>query len=66
MDSYIVTMEEFSRTLGSMSKKFTFAEGWRRHLHYGFCEPDADPLNEALKERYLVNPAYQRVLDGAQ
>jgi hypothetical protein len=38
MDSYLATMEEFARTLGSMSKKFQFAEGWRRHLHYGFGE----------------------------
>jgi len=66
MDSYIATMEEFARTLGSMSKKFTFAEGWRRHLHYGFCEQDADPLSDALKDRYLLNPAYQRLLDGSR
>jgi len=66
MDSYIVTIEEFARRLGSMSKTFTFAEGWRRHLHYGFCEEGADPLKEVLKDRYLVNPAYQRLLDGTQ
>jgi hypothetical protein len=66
MDSYIATMEEFARTLGSMSKRFTFAEGWRRHLHYGFCEQDADPLRDALKDRYLLNPAYQRLLDGSR
>ena len=49
-----------------MSKKFQFAEGWRRHLHYGFGEPNADPLKEALKDRYLLNPAYQPLLDGPQ
>ncbi|HEU4939005.1 MAG TPA: PIG-L family deacetylase [Vicinamibacterales bacterium] len=65
MDSYIVTMEDFARTLGSMSKKFTFAEGWRRHLHYGFGDVDADPLRDALKDRYSLNPAYQRLLDGS-
>ena len=27
-----------------------FAEGWRRHLHYGFCEETADPLLAALYE----------------
>jgi LmbE family N-acetylglucosaminyl deacetylase len=58
MDSYIATMEEFARALGSMSKTFTFAEGWRRHLHYGFTEPGADPLQEALQEGYLLNPTY--------
>jgi LmbE family N-acetylglucosaminyl deacetylase len=66
MDSYLATMEEFARTLGSMSKKFQFAEGWRRHLHYGFGEANADPLKEALKDRYLLNPAYQPLLDGPQ
>jgi len=66
MDSYLVTMEEFARTLGSMSKKFTFAEGWRRHLHYGFGpDADANPLKDALQDRCLLNPAYQRV-DGWQ
>ena len=66
MDSYIVTMDEFARTLGSMSKKFTFAEGWRRHLHYGFGEEDDDPLKAALTHRYVLNPAYQRTLDGSR
>jgi len=66
MDSYIATMEEFARTLGSMSKTFTFAEGWRRHLHYGFGEENDDPLKAALKDRYVLNPAYQRIVDGLQ
>jgi LmbE family N-acetylglucosaminyl deacetylase len=66
MDSYIVTMEEFARALGSMSKKFQLAEGWRRHLHYGFCQEDADPLSDVLKDRYVLNPAYQHLLDGAR
>jgi hypothetical protein len=49
-----------------MSKKFTFAEGWRRHLHYGFGpDADANPLKDALQDRCLLNPAYQRV-DGWQ
>jgi LmbE family N-acetylglucosaminyl deacetylase len=64
MDSYIATMEEFARTLGSMSKTFTFAEGWRRHLHYGFGEEHDDPLRAALKDRYLLNPAYPHIVDG--
>ena len=33
---------------GRMSKRFKCAEGWRRHLHLGFCGADADPLREAL------------------
>jgi LmbE family N-acetylglucosaminyl deacetylase len=66
MDSYVTTMDEFARTMGSMSKKFKFAEGWRRHAHYGFCDEAADPLKTALKANCLVNPAYKRMLDKPQ
>jgi LmbE family N-acetylglucosaminyl deacetylase len=48
MDSYVETMRQLSREVGTLSGKFTFAEGWRRHLHLGFCSSDADPLTEAL------------------
>ena len=41
-------MEELCREVGKMSGQFEFAEGWRKHLHAGFCAPDADPLREAL------------------
>ena len=63
MDSYLDTMDEFARAMGAMSKKFKFAEGWRRHAHYGFCDEAADPMKAALKTNYLSNPAYQRMLD---
>jgi hypothetical protein len=39
------------------------AEGWRRHLHWGFCAPDADPLCAALGERYLINQRYEASLE---
>jgi len=48
MDSYLVAMEELSRQVGTLSGKFEYAEGWRRHSHLGFCGPDDDPLREAL------------------
>jgi hypothetical protein len=48
MDSYVQTMEELCREVGKMSGRFEFAEGWRKHLHAGFCAPDADPLRAAL------------------
>ena len=64
MDSYIATMDEFARALGSMSGKFRFAEGWRRHLHYGFGNEQDDPLKDALRGRYLLNARYTRSLDG--
>jgi LmbE family N-acetylglucosaminyl deacetylase len=64
MDSYIATMDEFARTLGKLSRKFHYAEGWRRHLHYGFSNETADPLRDALKGRYLVHARYTRALDA--
>jgi LmbE family N-acetylglucosaminyl deacetylase len=63
MSSYIATMEGFARTLGIWSGKFTYSEGWRRHAHWGFGEEKDDPLRDALKGRYLVNPAYKPSLD---
>ncbi|HEX7086928.1 MAG TPA: PIG-L family deacetylase [Vicinamibacterales bacterium] len=48
MNSYLQMMEDMSREVGRMSGRFTHAEGWRRHSHLGFCEPDDDPLAEAL------------------
>ncbi len=50
MDAYLTVMEENSRSVGEMSGKFPYAEGWRRRLHYGFCEEGADPLAEVLRE----------------
>jgi len=63
MDNYIRTMDEFSRELGRLSRKFRHAEGWRRHSHWGFCAEDADPLARALGRKYVVNAAYERSLD---
>lgn len=48
MDSYLREMDEMSRAVGRMSRRFKHAEGWRRHLHLGFCGEKADPLREAL------------------
>jgi hypothetical protein len=41
-----------------MSGRYVFAEGWRRHLHLGFCSPDADPLSAALAAHSFVDPEY--------
>lgn len=46
MDSYLITMAEQCQAIGEMSGNFKYAEGWRRHLHLGFCDVDADPLKE--------------------
>jgi len=63
LNSYLLAMEEMSRDLGRLSRKFQHAEGWRRHLHLGFCAPEADPMAKALGAKYLVNAAYERDLE---
>jgi LmbE family N-acetylglucosaminyl deacetylase len=62
LNSYLLAMEDMSLEVGRMSKRFKHAEGWRRHLHFGFCAPDADPLAQALGKNYLVNQAYEQSL----
>jgi LmbE family N-acetylglucosaminyl deacetylase len=54
MDSYLDALRDLAREVGGMSGRFTYAEGWRPHLHLGFCDADANPLVEALEERVLV------------
>ena len=51
LDSYLQTLRDLDREVGEMSKVFEYAEGWRRHLHLGFCGPETDPLAEALSTR---------------
>jgi hypothetical protein len=57
-----LTMEQFSREMGHMSRRFLYAEGWRRHLHCGFSPENADPLRDALGKTCLIN-RYERSLD---
>jgi N-acetylglucosamine malate deacetylase 1 len=64
LNSYLLAMEDMSLELGRMSKKFQHAEGWRRHLHFGFCGPDDDPSRAALGRNYLVNKAYEESLEN--
>jgi hypothetical protein len=63
MDSYIESMEAVSRSTGALSDRFQHAEGWRRHLHFGFCAEHDDPLRDALGDRYLINAQYERSLE---
>jgi LmbE family N-acetylglucosaminyl deacetylase len=51
MDSYLVTMEQLGADVGRLSGRFSFAEGWRRHSHWGFSATETDPLAEALGDR---------------
>lgn len=55
-------LERADREVGRMSRKFKYAEGWRRHAHMGFGPPGADPLRDALGRNYRVNQAYERAL----
>ena len=48
LDSYIDTLRDLMRQVGRMSGRFACAEGWRPHLHLGFCGPHDDPLSAAL------------------
>lgn len=50
MDSYLQTMRDVNAETGAMSGKFEYAEGWRKHLHWGFGGPDDDPLRETLAD----------------
>lgn len=54
LDSYLDTMTKLDEEVGKMTGLYKYAEGWRRHLHMGFCDPDFDPLRESLKARVLV------------
>ena len=52
-ESYLQMMDGFSSVLGRRSKKFLHAEGWTRHLHYGFGAEADDPLRDVLGKKYL-------------
>ncbi len=43
-DSYLVTLRDMMREMGTQSGKYEYAEGWIRHLHLGFGPEDFDPL----------------------
>jgi len=50
MDSYLHTMQEMCAALGRESGGAEYAEGWRRHSHYGFTSEEADPLSDILQK----------------
>jgi LmbE family N-acetylglucosaminyl deacetylase len=63
MDSYLLTMDEASLSVGTLSQFFQHAEGWRRHLYHGFSTTDSDPLKEALGEDCLISVEYEKWLE---
>jgi N-acetylglucosamine malate deacetylase 1 len=52
-DSYLLTMRELDAECGRISGMFSFAEGWRRHWHVGFCDERDDPLRTVLAGKVL-------------
>jgi LmbE family N-acetylglucosaminyl deacetylase len=58
MDSYLTEMDQMSRCVGKMSRFFEHAEGWRRHLHFGFSARDHDILSDVLGASVRRNPRY--------
>jgi LmbE family N-acetylglucosaminyl deacetylase len=62
LNSYLQTMDDVSLTVGRMSRSFKHAEGWRRHLHFGFCAHDTDPLRE-LGTDFINNETRNNNLD---
>jgi hypothetical protein len=62
MNSFVAKADTDAQLIGRLSKKFKFAEGWRRHLHYGFSATEVDPLRVALGKNVLVNKVYEREL----
>ena len=63
MSSTVRAMEDLSREVGRMSRRFRHAEGWRRRLHLGFGAADADPLRELLGKDCLASRAAERALE---
>ena len=55
LNAYLMTMREMSEEVGKMSKRFHYAEGWRRHLHLGYSRQEIDPLHEILRKYCLFH-----------
>jgi len=62
MNSYLKAMDAMSREVGRLSRRFTHAEGWRRHSHLGFSPKETDPLTTALGKNCSINPRYEASL----
>jgi len=50
LGSYLDKMQQLCGEVGRMCGRFQYAEGWRKHLHLGFCDAGDDPLRDALGE----------------
>lgn len=57
-------LEAMAGTVGRMSGRFAYAEGWRRHNHLGFASAEADPLTDALGDLAWVDEAIESSLNS--
>lgn len=48
IDSYLSALESLDRSVGQLSEKYEMAEGWRQHLHLGFCDENDNFLLQDL------------------
>ena len=48
MGSYLDALVNTAKEMGSLSGRYRFGEGWRRHAHTGFSATEIDPLVEIL------------------
>ena len=62
MDFYIDEMVGLCHQCGELSGRFEYAEGWRRHLHYGYGPEDYDPLKDVLGDLCWTDPEYEKSL----
>ncbi len=60
--AYTSFVEEMCRTLGKMSKRFEFAEGWTMRSHLGFSPSEKNIMKELLGDLCLVNEDFENWL----
>ncbi len=48
ISSFVASMKACALEMGKLSKRFQEAEGFRRHLHLGYCDSTFHPLKDAL------------------
>lgn len=63
LDSYLIKMKEMCEEVGRLSGRYSYAEGWIRHLPLGYCDENANPLVEALQEKAFVNESFENDLN---
>ena len=49
-DSYLITLRDMMREMGTQSGQYEYAEGWIRHLHLGLGPENFDPLADVVKD----------------